>query len=99
MKAVLHAIQLWLDRLYGSRLILHCDNDVCIHGLQKSFIRGSAITLLRSIAMLLAIYDIYLVPVWIPTKANQLVDCLLRFQRKIADAYPQLGHLRTPPQT
>ena len=53
---------------------------------------------LRDIALLLATNDIYLVPVWIPTKANQLADDLSRFRyRKIADAHPQLRILPIPP--
>ena len=67
IKAVHNAIQLWLDRLRGPKLILYCDNDACIHGLHKSSIRGPAMAPLRDIAMLLARNDIYLVPTWIPT--------------------------------
>ena len=53
---------------------------------------------LRLIATTLAESDILLVPTWIPTKANQLADDLSRFRyRKIADMYPQLRHLATPP--
>ena len=99
MKAVQQAIQLWLPRLRGSKLILYCDNDACVHGLQKSSIRGPAMAPLRDIAMLLAIYDIHLVPIWIPTKANQLADNLSRFRyRKIADENPQLRYPPIAPQ-
>ena len=98
IKAVHHAVKLWLTRLQGSRLILHCDNNACVYGLQKASIRGPAMAPLRDIAMLLAKYDIHLIPQWIPTKANQLADELSRFQyRKIADTYPQLRHLGTTP--
>ena len=98
MKAVHHAIQLWLDRLRGSKLTLYCDNDACIHGLEKSSIRGPAMAPLRDIAMLLASYDVHLVPIWIPTKANLLADDLSRFRfRKIANSNPQLRHLASSP--
>ena len=41
---------------------------------------------LRDIAMLLVKNDIYLVSIWILTKANELADDLSRFRyRKIAD--------------
>ena len=54
---------------------------------------------LRDIAMLLASYDIHLVPIWIPTKANLLADDLSRFRfRKIANAHPQLRHLASSQQ-
>ena len=99
MKAVQHAVQLWLDRLRGSKLILYCDNDACIHGLIKTSIRGPAMAPLRSIAMLLASQDIHLVPIWIPTKANLLADDLSRFRfRKIANSNPQLRHLAASQQ-
>ena len=54
---------------------------------------------LRDIAMLLASYDIHLVPIWIPTKANLLADDLSRFRfRKIANVRPQLRHLASSQQ-
>ena len=63
IKTVHQAIQLWLARLRGSKLILYCDNDAYVHGLQKLSIRGPAMAPLRDIAMLLAIYNIHLVPI------------------------------------
>lgn len=100
MKAVHHAIRLWLRRLQGSRLVLYCDNDACVHGLRKTSIRGPAMAPLRDVVMLLAKYDIDLIPTWIPTKANELADDLSRFRyRKIADAYPQLRCTPIAPQS
>ena len=98
MKAVLHAITLWLEQLRGTRLTLYCDNEACVYGLQKSSIKGAAMVPLQDIAMIVAQHDIYLEPTWIPTKANQLADELSRVQyKKIADRYPQLRHLVTTP--
>lgn len=98
MKAVNHAMILWLDRLPGSRLILYCDNDACVQGLQKSSMRGPAMAPLRDIMLLAAIHDVILVPTWIPTEANVLADDLSRFRfKKIADTYPQLRGLTTSP--
>ncbi len=103
MTAILHAIRLWIGKLHGTRLVLHCDNEDCVHGLRKSTMRGPAKAPLRKIAMLIASHDILLIPTWIPTKANQLADDLSRFRyRKIADRFPQLNHLprhhpSTPP--
>lgn len=55
---------------------------------------------LRDVVMLLAKYDIDLIPTWIPTKANELADDLSRFRyRKIADAYPQLRCTPIAPQS
>lgn len=98
MKAVLHAIKLWLDKLQGTHLTLYCDNFPCVSGIRKLSIKGPAMAPLRNIAMLLAKYDIMVSPIWIPTKENELADDLSRFKyQKIADKYPQLRHLVTPP--
>ena len=51
-------------------------------------------TPLRDIVMLLVKNDVHLVPIWIPTKANELADDLLRLRyRKIADTHLQLRYL------
>ena len=98
MQVVNHALHLWLDQLRGMRVALYCDNDACVHGLSKLSIRGLAMAPLRQIATTIAEYDILLCPTWIPTQANQPADDLSRFRyRKIADIYPQLRHLNTPP--
>ena len=100
MKAVYHAIQLWLVRLRGSKLTLYCDNEACVYGLSKLSIRGPAMAPLRNVAMLLAQNDIHLEAVWIPTRANELADDLSRFRyRKIADAHPQLRYPPIAPQS
>ena len=86
MKAVLYVIELWLDQLQGTRLVLHCDNEECVFGLHKSSIKGAAMAPLRDFAMFVARHDIHLVPTWIPTKANQLADDLSRFKfKKVTD--------------
>ena len=98
MKAIYYAIQLWLDRLRGSKLTLYYDNDACIHGLEKSSIRRPAMAPLRDIAILLSSYNIHLMPIWIPIKVNLLADNLSRFRfRKIANLNPQLGYLASSP--
>lgn len=98
MQAVSYALHLWLNQLRGSKVVLYCDNEACVYGLSKLSIRGLAMGPLRQIATTMAKYDILLVPTWIPTHANQLADDLSRFRyRKIADKYPQLRHLITPP--
>lgn len=98
MQAVNYALHLWLNRLRGTKVVLYCDNEACVHGLSKLSIRGLAMGPLRQIATTMTEYDILLVPTWIPTHANQLANDLSRFRyRKIADTHPQLRHLTTPP--
>lgn len=99
MRAIGHAIQLWLDRLQGQRVILYCDNEDCVYSLWKSSICGPAMAPLQQIAMLMAKHDVMIIPTWIPTKANQLADDLSRFcYQRIASTYPQLRHLNIPKQ-
>lgn len=94
IKAVLYAIELWLERLRGTRLVLHCNNEIYVFKLHKSFIKGSTMASLRDIAILMTKHNIYLILIWIPTKANQLVDNLSRFKyQKIANIYSQLRHI------
>ena len=98
MQAVNYALQLWLNQLRGTEVVLYCDNEACVHGLAKLSIRGLAMGPLRQIATTIAEYDIRLVPIWIPTHANQLADDLSRFRyRKIANMYPQLRYVIIPP--
>ena len=54
MRAVGYAVELWLDKLQKSRLILYCDNEACVYGLRKSSIKDPAMAPLRNIVMLLA---------------------------------------------
>lgn len=54
MQAVNHALHLWLDQLRGMRVALYCDNDACVHGLSKPFIRGLAMAPLRQLATTIA---------------------------------------------
>ena len=99
MRAISHALQLWLDQLQGQQVILYCDNEDCVYGLQKSSICGSAMSPLQQIAMLMATHDVIVIPTWIPTKENQLADDLSRFRyQKVADTYPQLRCLNIPKQ-
>ena len=104
MTVILYIIRVWVNRLSNTRLILHCDNENCVHELRKFFIRESAMISLRTIAMLIVSHDILLISTWISIKINELTNNLSRFRyRKIADKYPQLNHLSrhrsiTPPR-
>ena len=47
MTTILQTIRLWIDRLHGTRLVLHCDNDDCVYGLRKFSMCGPAMAPLR----------------------------------------------------
>lgn len=94
MRAVLHALRLWLPLLRGGKVILYGDNAAVVAGLNKGSIRGGPMDPLRDIAMLLALNDTQIKALWIDSKSNDLADLLSRGKYEaIADKYPQLAHL------
>jgi len=95
MRAVRHALRLWLPHLCGGRVIIYGDNAAVVAGLNKGSIRGGPMAPLRDIAMLLALNDILIEAIWIDTKSNDLADLLSRGRYEtIANKYPQLAHLK-----
>ena len=65
MFAALHGIRLWLDRLHGFVLTIHCDNQALCSGLTSGSMKGGAMVPLRQIAMLLALHYIIVSVIWI----------------------------------
>ena len=91
MDAVLILLSRWTSVFAGKKVLLHCDNKAVVGGLKKSSIKGPSMAPLRQIAMLLAIHDIELEVVWIPTGENTVADCLSRGDyTRIADVCPLL---------
>ena len=89
MKAVLITFNKWLPIFAGLYLHIYNDNRAVYKGLKKLLIKGQAIELLRSIAILLAQYNVAITVKWINSKSNSLADILSRMQyNKIADLYP-----------
>jgi ribonuclease HI len=78
MRAVLHALRLWLPRLCGGKVIIYGDNAAVVAGLNKGSIRGGPMATWRDIAMLLALNDILMDALWIDSKSNDLADLLSR---------------------
>ena len=94
MEAVLHGMRLWLDRLRGAHLTIHCDNQAVCYGLTSGAMRGKAMIPLRQIVMLMALHDILISVVWLDSKSNHLADLLSRGRYdEIADEYSQLHYL------
>lgn len=58
MRAMLHALHLWLSHLRGGKVLIYGDNAAVVARLNKEFIRGGLMAPLRDIAMLLALNDI-----------------------------------------
>ena len=90
-RAVLFAFRRWLHVLAGKHILLYGDNFAVSQGLKHLSIRGPSMIPMRSIAMLMALHDITISSVWIPSKENALADMLSRgLLEKIADMYLQL---------
>jgi hypothetical protein len=86
MYAVLHALRTWTSESRAGRIKLHCDNEAVMAALPKGSIKGPAISPLRQIAMHIALHDIELHCIWIPTKTNALAEALSRWEtEKIAN--------------
>jgi len=97
MVAVLHALQTWLPHFAGSNLTVYGDNAAVVAGINKSSMRGGAMTPLRRIALLAAAHDILLHAQWISTIENRLVDMLSRAKfGTIANEFPQLATPQPP---
>jgi hypothetical protein len=88
---VLHALRTWTTESSACRIELHCDNEAVVAALAKGSIQGQAISPLRQTAMQIALHDIELHCVWIPTEENALADALSRWDtEKIANLCPNL---------
>ena len=74
--AVLFAFRRWLHVLAGKHILLYGDNFAVFQRLKHLSIRGPSMIPMRNIAMLMALHNITISPVWIPSKENALADML-----------------------
>jgi ribonuclease HI len=79
MYAVLHALRTWTTESRACRIKLHCDNKAVVAAHAKGSINGQAMSPLQQRAMHIALHDIELHCVWIPTKENAPADALSRW--------------------
>ena len=78
MYAVLHALRTLTTESRAGRIKLHCNNEAVVAAVANKSIKALAMTPLRQIAMHIALQDIQLHCIWIPTKENSLADALSR---------------------
>jgi len=91
MYAVLHALCTWTTESRACRIKLHCDNEAVMAALAKRSIKGQGISPLRHISLHIALNDIELHCVWIPTKEKALADILSRWDiEKVAILCPNV---------
>ncbi len=74
-------IHMFKDKIKGSRIIFHCDNQAIVHVLNKQSSRDKDImALLRPLILVLLKNDISFIAQYIPSEDNYLADTLSRFQ-------------------
>lgn len=82
MYAILYAFAAWGEQWKGNSVVVLCDNEAVVSGINKRTIRGKAIEPLQDIFLFAASYDIAVRAVWIPSKDNAIADALSRFDIK-----------------
>ena len=86
MLAVLHAFLLWHEAWKGGKVRLACDNSSVVDAINKRSIKGPAIIPLQRIFLIAAVYDIEILPFWIPSRENIVADAASRHDyKKLAD--------------
>jgi len=80
MDTVLDALRTWTTASRACRNQLHCNNEAVVAAPEKGSIKGPAINTLQQKATHIALHNIELHWVWIPTKDNGLADTLLRWE-------------------
>jgi hypothetical protein len=78
MYAILHAFVLWHKDWANGKVRLACDNSVVVDAIHKQSIAGPAIRPLQTILLIAAVFDIDLVPFWIPLEENTVADAASR---------------------
>ena len=86
MFAILHAFMLWHEIWSGGLVRIACDNSSVVDALNKRSIKGPAIVPLQRILLIAAVFDIQILPFWIPSEENMVADAASRFDyRKLAN--------------
>src|SRR5436190_9825779 len=86
MFAILHTFLLWHEVWRGGKVRLACDNSSVVDALNKHSIKGPAIVPLQRLFLIAAVFDIQILPFWIPSEENMVVDAASRFDhRKLAN--------------
>ena len=75
------------NRLEGGGLVrVACDNSSVVDAINNRSIRGLAIVPWQRILLISAVYDIHIMPFWVPSEENMVADAASRFDcSRIAD--------------
>jgi ribonuclease HI len=80
--AIVYAFASWSEQWNNKQVIVFCDNEAIVEGVNKRSIRRDAIHPLQTLFLLAAKSNIDVATVWVPSKANTLADVLSRFDKK-----------------
>jgi Reverse transcriptase (RNA-dependent DNA polymerase) len=80
--AIVYAFASWSEQWTNKQVIVFCDNEAVVEGVNKRSIRGVAIHPLQTLFLLAAKGNIDVATVWVPSKANALADALSRFDNE-----------------
>ena len=93
MFAVLHAFLLWHEVWRGGKVRLACDNSSVVDAINKHSIKGPSIIPLQRIFLIAAVYDIQILPFWIPSEENMVADAASRYDyKKLANLGLHVSH-------
>src|SRR5438552_17938910 len=93
MFAILHAFLLWHEVWRGGKVRLACDNSSVVDAINKHSIKGPAIIPLQPIFLIAAVYDIQILPFWIPSEENIVADAASRYDyKRLANLGLQVSH-------
>ena|SRR5437762_8018748 len=82
MTAIVYAFAEWSENWQQKKVLIFCDNQAVVSGVNKRTIRGTAIRPLQTLFLLAARRNIDVAAVWVPSQANALADALSRFDKK-----------------
>jgi len=77
--AIVYAFASWSEQWDNKQVIVFCDNEAVVEGINKRSIRGATIHPPQTPFLLAAKRNIDVATVWVPSKANALADALSRF--------------------
>src|SRR6266516_1107302 len=93
MFAILHAFLLWHEVWRGGKVRLACDNLSVVDAINKHSIKGPVIVPLQWIFLIAAVYDIQILPFWIPSEENMVADAASHYDyKKLANLGLQASH-------
>jgi Reverse transcriptase (RNA-dependent DNA polymerase) len=96
--AILHTFLLWHEEWQGATVRLACDNSGVVDAINKHSIQGPAILPLQRLFLIAAVYDIEIVPFWVPSEENMVIaDAASRYDHeRLANLGLQVSQLPRP---